>query len=174
MRGSEHRHRRRLQIGAGDEPLDVPSCSRKCVGGFEAGERVAARSSGQEEAGGAGEQVPARDAVQARMQTAYVTQDRLPPPPGESVAKPSQVSRRGGVMLFVRFTVFGVTGVVDQDGTPARFVPGQQVLVEGRQATFCYPVSAGAAVIRYEGQTATRVVPANKLAALPPSTQTAN
>jgi hypothetical protein len=90
------------------------------------------------------------------------------------VAKPSQVSTRSGVILVVRFTVFGVNGVVDQVGTPARFVPGQQVLVEGREATFCYPVSAGAAVIRYEGQTATRVVPANKLAALPPSTQTAN
>jgi hypothetical protein len=91
------------------------------------------------------------------------------------VAKPPQVSKRGGVMLIVRFTVFGVTGIVDQDGTPAcRFVPGQQVLVEGREATFCYPVSAGAAVIRYEGQTGTRVVPANKLAALPPSTRTAN
>jgi hypothetical protein len=68
--------------------------------------------------------------------------------------------------------VFGVTGVVDHEAMPARFAPGQQVLVEGREAKFCYPVSVGAAVIRYEGQTATRVVPANKIAALPPSTQT--
>jgi hypothetical protein len=72
----------------------------------------------------------------------------------------------------VRFTVFGVTGVVDHEVPPARFAPGQQVLVEGREAEFCYAVSVGAAVIRFEGQTATRVVPANKLAALPPSTQT--
>jgi hypothetical protein len=68
--------------------------------------------------------------------------------------------------------VFGVAGVVDHEATSARFAPGQRVLVEGREAKFCYPVSAGAAVIRYEGQTATRVVPANKLAALPPSAQT--
>ena len=70
--------------------------------------------------------------------------------------------------------MFGVTGVVDHEATSARFTPGQQVLVEGREAKFCYRVSAEAAVIRYEGQTATRVVPANKLAALPPSTQTSN
>jgi hypothetical protein len=72
----------------------------------------------------------------------------------------------------VRFTVFGVTGIVDHEVPPARFAAGQQVLVERRKATFCYAASAGAAVIRFEGQTATRVVPASKLAALPPSTQT--
>jgi hypothetical protein len=71
-------------------------------------------------------------------------------------------------------TVFGVTGVVDHEATSARFAAGQQVLVEGRAAKFCYPVSVGAAVVRYEGQTATRVVPAKKLAALPPSKQTNN
>ena len=70
--------------------------------------------------------------------------------------------------------MFGVTGDVDYEATSAHFAPGQRVLVQGREARFCYPVSVGAAVIRYEGQTATRVVPANKLAALPPSTQTTN
>jgi hypothetical protein len=69
----------------------------------------------------------------------------------------------------VRFTLFGVAGLIDHEAAPARFAPGQQVLVDGRGATFCYPVSAGAAVIRYEGQTATRVVSANKLSALPPT-----
>ena len=72
----------------------------------------------------------------------------------------------------VRFTVFGVIGVVDHEVTPARFTPGQQVLVKGREAKFCYAASVGAAVIRFEGQTVARVVPANKLAALPQSTQT--
>jgi len=70
--------------------------------------------------------------------------------------------------------VFGGTGFVDHEATSARFAPGQQALIEGREAKFCYPVSAGAAFIRDEGQTATRVVPTNKLAALPPSTQTTN
>lgn len=68
--------------------------------------------------------------------------------------------------------MFGVTGIVDHEVTPARFAPGQRMLVQGREAKFCYAVSVGAAVIRFEGQTATRVVPASKLAALPPSRQT--
>jgi hypothetical protein len=67
----------------------------------------------------------------------------------------------------VRFTVFGVPGVVGYEAPATGFVPGQRVSVGGREATFCYLASAGAAVIRYEGQTGTRVVSANKLAVLP-------
>ena len=80
--------------------------------------------------------------------------------------KPAQVSTCAGVIYCVRFTVFGVAEVVEHKAAAASFAPGQQVLVEGREATFCYAVSAGAAVIRYDGETATKVVPANKLAAL--------
>jgi hypothetical protein len=68
--------------------------------------------------------------------------------------------------------VFGIPGVGDQQVPAVRFTPGQHVWIDGREATFCYLISAGAAVIRYEGHTATCVVPTHKLAALLPSPHT--
>jgi hypothetical protein len=45
-----------------------------------------------------------------------------------------------------------------------RFRAGQKLWVNGRLATFLYSSAGGAAVVRYAGETGSRVVPANKLA----------
>ena len=48
-----------------------------------------------------------------------------------------------------------------------RFQTGQELLVNGRVATFLYLSPVGAAVVRYTDETISRVVPAHKLAAAP-------
>ncbi len=53
----------------------------------------------------------------------------------------------------------------------ARFAEGQDVWVDGRPARFCYLSSTGAAVVRYPDDTGTRVVPADKLATMPPPSE---
>jgi hypothetical protein len=50
-----------------------------------------------------------------------------------------------------------------------RFASGELVWVNGRQAFFCYPGGAGAAVVRYRDESVTRVVPVRKLTSAPPS-----
>ena len=45
-----------------------------------------------------------------------------------------------------------------------RFRVGQKLWVNGRLATFLYPSAGGAAVVRYAGETGSRVVSAHKLA----------
>jgi hypothetical protein len=49
------------------------------------------------------------------------------------------------------------------------FETGQAVWLNGRSASFCYALEARSAVIRYDGEPATRVVLLRKLAAAPPS-----
>ena len=48
------------------------------------------------------------------------------------------------------------------------FEDGQEVWVDGRPATFCYLIPAGAAVVRYPNERDARVVPTHKLATAPP------
>ncbi len=57
------------------------------------------------------------------------------------------------------------------DGVKAatRFQAGQKLWVNGRLATFLYPGAGGAAVVRYTGETISRVVSAHKLAATAPA-----
>jgi len=55
----KHGYRRRVQVGARDEPLDV---SVRC----EPGEHVAKRGSSEEEAGSSGKQIPAGEGLQVR------------------------------------------------------------------------------------------------------------
>jgi hypothetical protein len=50
----------------------------------------------------------------------------------------------------------------------SKFESGQQVWIAGRAATFLYHDGEEAAVIRYQGEQATRVVPLRKIAALLP------
>jgi hypothetical protein len=64
VRALEHRYRRRLQVRARDEPLDVPVRCRECGGRFETCERMASGGSRNEEAGSSGEQIPAREGLQ--------------------------------------------------------------------------------------------------------------
>jgi hypothetical protein len=49
-----------------------------------------------------------------------------------------------------------------------RFQEGQKLWVNGRVATFLYPGADGAAVVRYAGETMSRVVSAHKLTAAAP------
>jgi len=51
----KHRYRRWLQVGARDEPVDVPVRCCRPVNGFETGEHIARRGSSQEKTGSAGE-----------------------------------------------------------------------------------------------------------------------
>jgi hypothetical protein len=51
----------------------------------------------------------------------------------------------------------------------SQFHEGQQVWLNGRQATFIYYASARAATIRYEQEHTTRIVPIDRLAATPPA-----
>jgi hypothetical protein len=55
--------------------------------------------------------------------------------------------------------------------TAARFAEGQEVWVDGRPARFCYLSTIGAAVVRYADDTVARVVPAFKLATMPPPSE---
>jgi hypothetical protein len=47
------------------------------------------------------------------------------------------------------------------------FSSGDRVWVDGRRATFCYLARVGAAVVKFEGEQAARVVAARKVAADP-------
>jgi hypothetical protein len=59
-------------------------------------------------------------------------------------------------------------GALATHGSP-QFHEGQQVWLNGRQATFIYFASARAATIRYQDEHSTRIVPLDRLAATPPA-----
>jgi hypothetical protein len=58
------------------------------------------------------------------------------------------------------------SGALATQGSP-QFHEGQQVWLNGRQATFIYYASAQAATIRYHDEHTTRIVPLTRLAATP-------
>ena len=55
-------------------------------------------------------------------------------------------------------------------GAPSepKFRLGQSIWVNGRPAMFCYEVLPGNVVVRYQGETTTRVIPRYKIAVAPP------
>src|SRR5205085_6321661 len=67
------------------------------------------------------------------------------------IRAPGSVARRGG-----------------KAGTTL-FHSKQTVWIHGRAASFCYAVEPASAVIRYDGESETRVVPLHKLASAPPA-----
>jgi len=83
-RGPDHRHRRRLQVGARDEPLDVLArCCQRVLS--ETGEHVASCGSREEEAGSPGQQIPTCEGLQTRE--AYATRVRFSPASTTDIAQ---------------------------------------------------------------------------------------
>jgi hypothetical protein len=56
---------------------------------------------------------------------------------------------------------------MNRDTNPSDFVRGQEVLVGGRGARFVDTHLGGAAIVRFAGEKATRVVPMRNVAAKP-------